>query len=372
MAVPPDAVRPEAAIEPGVLTHGAWWALLVSSGEPKPAAPGTVWTGTGFITTEQFSGACATLTAEVKMAPPPPFKDAPPEYPSLGRFTGVRSPVVRQTEHGIDLSTWRSADPATYVPHPGELLTFGKGLFFPESYIWIEEDQLFTTTYWDGSLGDQRNAEANGVELTLYDGKDNVVQSAKVFMDPWPDVGREKYRLEIGRPTNVHGIPGEAHVTAKFDTTQPDHAPPAMTSLRLLDGNGVFASDFFPGANGSLQFSAIDYVPLDPDIGIGVDWGSIRIEGTKARWKPHGTDTWRELPYTIAANEVAQGREGAESLGHPPIGTLFRWDLAPVTREPALIDLQLHFEDPAGNTYEYTLAPAFSVGVVGRARAVNP
>ncbi|HJW95030.1 MAG TPA: S8 family serine peptidase [Thermoanaerobaculia bacterium] len=364
IAVPPDAVRPEGVIGSGVLIHGPLWALHVFSGEAHPAEAGTVWTGTAFVTAETHPNVSPTTAGQVKMAPPAPFEDLPPDAPSLARFTGVGTPIIRLTARGLDLSPWLRDDPATYVPRPGEVMTFGTGLALPRSFIFIGDEQLFTDTSYLGGFGESRNAEANGAEVKLYDSADQLVQSGKIFIDPWADFGEEQYRLEITRPARVHGIAGESHVTARFDTSQPDHAPPVLMSLRLLDANGSIASDFFPHANGALQFSAIDLVPVGPN---EIDGGPVRVEATSVRWKTHGSDAWHELPYTIVANGLLNLKE-AQAAGHPSFGTLFRCDLAPVTREPALIDLQLHLEDPAGNSYEYSLAPAFSVGVPGRAR----
>ncbi len=367
IAVPPDAKRPEAVIGSGALIHGALWALHVYSGEVQPAEAGTLWSGTGFVTAETHPNVAATTAGEVKMAPPDPFKDLPPDYPSIARFTGVGTPIIRQTARGLELSPWLNDDPSTYVPRPGEVMTFGRGLASPRSYIYIGDEQLFTDTFYLGSFGELRNAEANGAEVKLYDSADQLVQSGKVFLDPWAEFGEEQYRLEITRPVSVHGVPGQSRVTARFDTSRTDHAPPLIMSLRMLDANGAIASDFFPHANGTLQFSALDFVPVGPN---EIDAGAVRAEATSVRWKAHGSEVWHELPYTVVATGILTLEE-ALAAGHPSFGTVFRCDLAPVTREPALIDLQLHFEDPAGNSYEYLLAPAFSVGVPGRARAVQ-
>lgn len=73
----------------------------------------------------------------------------------------------------------------------------------------------------------------------------------------------------------------------------------------------------------------------------------------------------------IVSTEIANGKEEFDLLGHVPVGTLFPSDLSDVTAAGAgLVDVRFQFEDPSGNTYEYTLAPALTVDA-GRRRPVR-
>jgi hypothetical protein len=269
---------------------------------------------------------------------------------------GLRSPPVRVGSDGTWIWPYLTKAPTTYVAEADEVLPFGEGFAYPQTTHWVEDGQLFTTSRFFGSLDEERDAEAIGADLVLRDEAGNVVKSAKIFIPPF-DVTPGAYRFELTKPHAISGTLGELRLLATFDTRRVDGAPPSLTALRLLGGNGRVASSLGLHEAGALLFSAIDRVPVE----LGAKRGPVVAETARLQWRVHGAPTWNTLPITIVGHEIANGQAEFDALGHVPVGTVFRADLMPLTQSAGLIDLLLRFEDPSGNTYEYTIAPAFAV-----------
>jgi Subtilase family len=351
ITIPADAPVPSISLTVAWMWHGANWTFVESIGGRFPAT-GSVWNGTAFVTRELHPTIKAIMSAQVEMNVP---ADGPPA--PFPRVAGLRTPPVRLNSDGTWVWPYLTKAPTTYVAAPDEVLPFGDGLAHPQTTHWVENGELLTTAHFYGSLNEERDAEAIGANLVLRDEAGNVVRSGKIFMPPF-EVAPGAYRFELSKPHAISGILGELRLQMAFDTRRPDGAPPSLTALRLLGGNGRVASSLGVHEAGALLFSAIDRVPVEP----GAKRGPVVAETTRLRWRVHGSPTWNTLPVTIVGHEIANGQEEFDALGHVPIGTAFRADLTPITESGAgLIDLSLFVEDAFGNSYDYTIAPAFAV-----------
>ncbi|HEX6098180.1 MAG TPA: S8 family serine peptidase [Thermoanaerobaculia bacterium] len=351
ITIPPDAVAPSIGVSVAWMWHGANWTFVESMGGRFPANGG-VWNGTAFVTRELHPTIKAIMNAQVEMDVP---RDGPPA--PFPRAAGLRTPPVRLNSDGTWIWPYLTKAPTTYVAAPEEVLPFGAGLAHPQTTHWVQDGELLTGTRFHGSLDEERDAEAIGSNVVLRDEAGNVVRSGKIFIPPF-QITPGAYQFELSKPHAIAGVLGEVRLLAAFDTRRTDGAPPSLTALRLLGGNGRIASSLGVHEAGALLFSAIDRVPVER----GAQRGPVVAETVRLRWKVHGTAEWRTLPLTIVGHEIANGQAEFDALGHIPVGTAFRADLAPITAAgAALIDLSLTVHDPSGNTYDYTMAPAFAV-----------
>ena len=345
IAVPPEAENPALRLSPGWMRHGANWSEVTHFSRPLPAGAGT-WTGTAFLTRALHPSFKSMMFVMMDMDVP---EDGPPA--PRPRVIGLETLPIFRDDARTRVWRYLTSGPTTYHAGDGEVLPAGEGLIHPQSHIVRDGGgQLLTTTYFHGPLGEMLQAESIGADLVLRDAGGAVVQSAKIFI-PSIALPDGAYTFELTKPT--------LRAVAAFDTRKDDGAPPAMTALRLLDGTGRVASRLDTGEAGALLVSAIDRVPLER----GSARAAIAAEATRVRWRPHGTSEWHDLALTIVGHEIANGQSEIDALGHIPAGTAYRAELLAVTQAgPGLIDLDLHFEDPAGNTYDYTMTRAFSVG----------
>ena len=361
LAIPAGVVRPAAGLATAWMWHGANWFFMESLGGVDPVI-GSIWNGTIFVTREQHATVKPAVFAEVDIDLPD--NPAPNPFPVVA----LRTQPVRRTSDGVVSWPFVASSATTYIAEPGETLSFGEGLFHPETALWTEGTALLASPHYYGALGEDRSVEALGSNLVLRDEAGNVVRSGATFLGQ-VNITPGRYTFEVVKPIAVRGTSGEAQLVAKIDTTLPDGAPPSLTSLRLLDANGRNVARLAPNAGGSLLFSALDRVPVPEG---GAKRGAVRPEATRVQWRAHGATQWNALPATIVAEEIANGQEGFDELGHIPMGTVYRSDLSAVTEAGVpLIDLSLHFEDPSGNSYEWTLSPAFVVDQGSRKRAVR-
>jgi hypothetical protein len=121
--------------------------------------------------------------------------------------------------------------------------------------------------------------------------------------------------------------------------------------------------------NATLAFSAIDYDAVTRG---DRKRAPVRTEHTTVAWRRHGMEAWTPLSTTSESTEIANGVDETSQLGHIASGTLFHCNLSPVSADGfGAVDLTFHLEDPAGNSLDYTLAPAFVVTSGDRTRAVR-
>jgi hypothetical protein len=134
-----------------------------------------------------------------------------------------------------------------------------------------------------------------------------------------------------------------------IDSSRTDYLPPTLTTMMLLDGNGILVPHLDPHGSGSLLFSATDFGINSSGNRI---YQQLRGEATQVSYRYSGETTWRPLTATQVTEDSASGA-----------GILYRVDVGAVANiERALVDLKFDFADVPGNTTTVTMVPAFSVG----------
>jgi hypothetical protein len=289
---------------------------------------------------------------------------------TAGPFTLLSSPQMRRTDEGIIAWPYRTNTPVTYVAAEGEPLLFGDGLLHLQPILTRSGFIVVMRPRFRGALDEDRFGEAVGSTAVLRNSAGavtgNIGQATLrgYFVDP------DRYDYEVTKPISLRGISGTATLHARFDAALPDFAPPSLTSLRLLDPAGRNRSLLLRGEGGTLQLSAMDFVP-NGDQG-DLTFAAIRTDSLAVQWRPHGTTAWTPLPATLLTTEIANGLAETTALGHPSLGSTYRADLLTLSQSTAdAIDLTFRCEDASGNSYEWTLAPALTIETPTHRRAAR-
>ena len=283
----------------------------------------------------------------------------------VGKFKGFPAAdahVIRARNDGLALWPYLTDGPATYVAHEGDLLAFGEATPHPEMSISAAGGNFFSNVTWTGALGESLGIESFTGTATLRDANGATVASASPALGllalPSPGV----YTFEL---TKKFGS-ASARVTSKVDSTKFDSAPPTFRSMRIVDKTNRLSGAFAAGSAATLTFTAIDVVPGPNG---GSTFAYVSGSRTSVAWSPHGASKWSTLQTNVGRMEMANTFDELSLLGHPPAGTLFTTDLSPLTRTRGDIDLRIHIEDATGNSTEYVLAPALTVGEARRRTA---
>jgi len=154
------------------------------------------------------------------------------------------------------------------------------------------------------------------------------------------------------------GTRGAVSTTANLTITpnNRDARPPFLSSLQILNSKGKPTKNLKHGENGEMRFSIFDrvftpeYAPIEPD-------------STRLYYKEFGTDEWTELPASVLLEDA----EDQTVSGHVPTGFLYSADISGLSSQfdSSAVDIKLQFQDPAGNSTEVIIAPAFAIGDFG-------
>jgi hypothetical protein len=268
------------------------------------------------------------------------------------------SPPIWARDGEVVLDLWPTSSPATYRIPRGTVLNIGDGPIRPESGIGIIDGQLASQITWYGPIDEIRFIDSTLAQDTLFDGEGKAVRSGQVWGEA-PPPGAYTLR-SVNRNYRLAGVQGTATFTASFDTRKEESWPPQWRALRILDGKGLQTSRIEPKGAATLVFAALDLSQVTRYAALIAD-DSVHVE-----YRAHGAGEWLPLPAFIAGHDF--GDPGA--LGHWMAGTLFQADLTPVTSQiEGPVDLRFHAADPAGNTIELLLEPAFTVGTAGKRRS---
>jgi hypothetical protein len=237
----------------------------------------------------------------------------------------------------------------------GPLYQFGLGPRFPTSFYIpagsISTTRLRATVTVDmlGPLGEIRLQDRPNTNTVLY-GSTGTQLQAGGYSTSFDGAAKGPYRLEsINQGELYPGVPKTTTVTMVIDNSHTDYLPPTLTTMNLLDGNGLLVSHLEPHGSGSLLFSAADFGMTAAGTRI---YQSLRGDATHVSYRYAGETAWRPLT-------AAQGSEDTANSA----GTSYRVDLASVTNvDHGYVDLKFELADATGNTTTVTLAPAFSVG----------
>jgi len=304
-----------------------------------------------------------TTNARVFVSP-----DVSPNFSFGLVFSAITDGVVQYTTPTLHVINDRLVSLTGFGALPwiysGSIYQFGLGPRFPTSYYVpagsISNTRLRATVTVDmlGPLGETRLQDRFNTNTVLY-GSNGSQILAGGYSTAIDGAAKGPYRVEsINQGELYPGVSKTTTVTMAIDNSHQDYLPPTLTTMNLLDGNGLLTSHLEPHRSGSLLFSAADF-GLTPS-GTRI-YQSIRGDATRVSYRYTGETAWRPLTAT-------QGVEDTANSG----GTSYRVDLASVTNlDHGYVDLKFELADAAGNTTTVTMAPAFSVGpeVPARRRA---
>lgn len=273
--------------------------------------------------------------------------------------TTLESPAVQRSPEGIVMGGALTASPVTYVAKPGEAVTFGEGPMFVRLTLGMAEYYSHFGLSFIGALGEDRRGVSTGTSVVIRNSAGVLVSTTgNTIVHTPPD----RYDVAVVKPVRLHDVDGTGSLRTRFDLRLADAAAPNLTSLRVHDAQGFNTATLPVDGGGTLLLSAIDSV-LDVKTRVAVP-GPIRTDSMRVQWRPHLANRWTPLTASLVAED--------DGAGHPNAGAVYRADLAAVTQAgPGAIDLWIRFEDPSGNSYDWTLAPAFSVETPSRRPAAR-
>jgi len=246
--------------------------------------------------------------------------------------------------------SWRSTplNEDYLVPSGGEM-TFSGIPFYPGSAFWNNfwgRYNICNSQYFFGPLRETRDSDFYHSTYVIYDSLDEEVASGRYSTRQSYDVAPGRYRVETTNSNNVFkGMRGEAFQTVWFDLRLEDPQPPRLSSLQIRNSEGVPTYQLEQSESATLRFSATDntypcniYQPIISDY-------------TRLYYKKFGTDIWQPLEFEELLEDTSD------------IGTLYSADLSRLTgTDSSAYGIKIYIEDQSGNSAEWTLDPAFSVG----------
>jgi subtilisin family serine protease len=358
MLAPAGVEKPVLLFGPAILSRGPTLSSAFVLPESIPLN-GPSWSGMLYITPEKSDSLTTAASLRLTADNGTPFGAA---------VIDARMIRSAKEEGVITLTPYRTAGPTTYLTRSGEPLVFGDGPVHPETAIGAVGGALIASAGWLGPLDEVRTVDTQNMSLVVRDKSGTILGQgsplAPVIL-PGPDV----YSVSIVCPTVVAGVNGQASLDARVDTGAADRFAPTFRSLRILGADGRATSSMPLHTTATLKFATVDLAPGEGSSAINAPVEPAR---TAVSWRPHDGSQWQPLAVRVEAIDMANGADGYANLGHPPVGVVFRCDLLPATSGPAgAIDLQIHVEDPSGNSLDYVLAPAFLVTPDLRRRAVH-
>ncbi|HEX9161064.1 MAG TPA: S8 family serine peptidase [Thermoanaerobaculia bacterium] len=304
---------------------------------------GTAWNGTLFITPERHpiktTAAVLRVVADTISSP---------------GTTVMDGHMLRGTDDGVLIWPYRTVGPIAYVAKSGEPLTFGGNPKLAQISVEVLHDNLSVGGGLIGPLGELQPLDASATTVTVRDASGVTVPS---FGPLAPGV----YEAEV--------TTGTSKFLGRVDSRLPDSMDPLITLLRIVNEEGQQTAVIHHNEHATLRFAALDFL-LSAD-GNTFDLQLVDAAKTSASWRAHGSPFWLPLAVTLEKTEIARNFDEVNTvLGHPAAGSIFSSDLTAAIQTDGAVDLRLHVEDPSGNSVDYELDEAFTVGPA-RTRAVR-
>jgi hypothetical protein len=356
LAAPPNLTK--GTIGSSLSERGAWWYFSLNDQRDVPIEDGRV-SATFYMNPDEGAEFNASAILGV-----PVVNDPTTLLADIGS--------MRCLPGGLLFTPFRTPTPMTYVAKPLSLIVAGEDAPYPNATASIDsKGKLELTTQWFGQFDNRPTVDVSSAKAVLRDENGTVVATnGGLYASPLT-VPPGAYEMQFDLSYKLTGsLPGAATITQHFDTRRMDEAPPSLGGLRITDANGVVASQFARGSNGTLRFAAIDitrvqfggqFLPALPS-----------LRNAAASWRPHGATQWIPLSLRVEADDMATTSDEIDALGHLPIGRVFAADLATITQSAGAVDILVHVDDDSGNSMDYVMAPAFSVAdSIGHQRAVR-
>jgi len=241
-----------------------------------------------------------------------------------------------------------SLSPASLYKSPyNGLITLGGGLNYTDFSVFSTSNggsniTLSSTRNFYGTLGEQKSTTPYRSQYTIFDRNNDVLVSGRLPDMNAIDVPAGVYRVEVTHQDYyVRGIQGCATLTTQFDVRQLNGVTPRITSMRLVNAQGLSVDTLSVGEHATLVFSSnIEDV----------------ADSTKLFYRKSGTLAWNSLPVKKWMVDNAPG------LWYPP-GLVYKADMTAATQfDSTGIDMRIVLKDQNGNNTEWALGPAFGVG----------
>ncbi len=258
--------------------------------------------------------------------------------------------------------------PDIYFAQDGATMHLGNAPIFPDIHFVISTSKISASVLFRGSLNESRYYDTVFTDFAIYNNLNNLVASGNMQDSQssgcdGPCIGISVdpgiHRLEFINTGYFAGpVRGQARFSSRFDTRSTDPTPPILTSLKLLNSEGVPVGNLRAVEPGTLEFSAADDYFFADD-GSGLQYRSIVSAGTRLYLKPSTAEEWQEVKVTKLLEDSAAINES----GHHPIGFLYRAQVSNLVQfESGSMDLRIELLDQGGNSAEWLLEPAFTIG----------
>jgi len=277
----------------------------------------------------------------------------------------VLLPALRGVSGGI-ASAELDPTPVAYRIANDEEVTVAASPIFPLAFFGTTSGVRpeWLRPGFTGPLGEWLPGATNATKWTLF-GADNAVRATGTIdvltLGPGPIAhpGDRFVATRDGLILSGHATRGELEV--RFGSDEGDLIPPTLTSLRIENGVGRITDRVLLGGNATLRFSAADlnyYADSQTRL--------LPTESVRAFYRATGTATWHELtPIFEGTNDGS-----TTSLGHIPVGRIYRADLYAPAAMLGSYDLRIECEDAHSNHMSWTQTAAFVV-VAPKVRSVR-
>lgn len=281
---------------------------------------------------------------------------------SDGDFRPLQSKFFRVVEEQIACFNTHSPSPYDFIGTTKDTIVLG--VLPIRNQVEISYDDQHLLAYIDpyGQLDEIRHSDFRFMNFNIYDQNKNLIRSGD-FKIGEDDVKTFVYE-EIGNPGiyNLELITEQSFFENRntkavyngiFDTRNPDHSPPIISSLILTNKNGKIADHIEKDESIYLRFSAKNNFK-------GETYSTIMSDSTKLFLKYSNEEDWIRQDYIEIDHDYNQ------SQGFTPLGHVYKSDLTNWTiQDSAFVDIKVVFQDPSGNRAEWSLVPAFMVGEYG-------
>jgi hypothetical protein len=252
-------------------------------------------------------------------------------HDSIGMFFGIKPPASLYLSPNGGTSVFGGALGYTDVMQSNNVYGISNIAAFP---------------YFYGSLDELKDTSPYRATYSIYDSHGAVIVTDSLPRMTPIDVSPGEYRLEVNhKDYYVRDVQGNATLTTRFDLRKGDTNPPQISSLRLLNDDGLATDSLTVGEHATLIFSCIDYLN---------NYSSLEADSVKVYYRRYGTNGWNTLPITFWMLDTAVA---------PYRGLVFKADMTEATQfDSSGIDLKLVIQDKSANSTEWSLVPALSVG----------
>jgi hypothetical protein len=234
--------------------------------------------------------------------------------------------------------------PPNIIKYPGESeISLGHIASYTDAILFNTENSILLENNYFGLTNEVRYKDRLNSYFKLFDEKNNLI--AEGIIEDFPSLFLVPGNYFLKTTNNnfiIAGEPAELISNQYFDLRNEDKNPPYISSLNILDEQGVPVRKFEKNSNVKLSFSAND-----------IEQSNFIIDSTKVLLRVSGTDEWQNISWDYI-------------LYDDRIGYIYESNLTPYTNyDSASIDLKFIFKDLFDNITELLLQPAVGIGKYG-------